>query len=457
MRLPAVLVTIGCAAALAGCPDDPPVLPDGGADADTFHDPLSRPVEATLDLRDFGGASSCRPCHRTHHDQWKTSMHSYAMIDPVYRALVAVRQADFDGAQDQFCTQCHSAIGTRGGDIVPGFSFDDLADITLEGVTCEACHRVSELARPHDSGHVIDPSGPMRGPIADPVDPGVHDVEYSPLHDSSEFCGGCHDIHEVSGLSLERPYAEWTTSPAAAAGRNCQSCHMKTYTGQAAPDAPERTLHEHWFVGVDVPLSDGFVTEEEMAGIRGRVRELLDTAAGLRLEPLAEVRAGDQLDVVVTVENRIDGHNLPTGSTFIRQLWLEVVVRDAAGAVLYETGTLDDNGDLRDHFSALDPYGDDDLITFGSGFVDAHGDPEIFTWRAQEHFSRSLAPLHSRTATLFVPTSAETVGPLTVEARLRFRSHPPFLLRALGLDELVDRIEIHDLASASGRVPVVAP
>ncbi|MCA9608313.1 MAG: hypothetical protein KC619_22040 [Myxococcales bacterium] len=451
---------LGVALALLALACEPPVTPlrpdaaapDAGFDPTGFHDPLSRPMAPTLSPGDFSSAADCGGCHVTHAEEWRTSMHAYAMVDPVFRALVAVRQTEYEGTQDQFCLQCHSAIATRGGEIVDGFAFEELSPIALEGVTCEACHRVRELARDYNSGHVLDPGGPLRGSIRDPMVSAAHETTYSPLHEGSAFCGGCHDIRELSGLPLERPYAEWLTSPAREEGRPCQSCHMPTYRGRAADGAPERDLHEHRWVGVDVPLTDGFATPEVIDETRTRVQALLASAAQLDLTVPATMTAGAQLDLEVRVQNLIDGHNLPTGSTFIRQLWLEVVVTDATGAVIYETGTLDENGDLRDPFSEVAPYGDDDLVSFHSSLVDGSGNPEIFPWRAREHFTRSLPPLHDRVVTLFVPTAAETPGPLTVSARLRFRSHPPFLLRALGLPALVDRVEIHDLAAQTAEV-----
>ena len=466
MRRPVSLSRLLALAALlasvaTGCPGDPPASVDGGMDsgapADDFHDPLATPAEPTHSVGSFSSASVCQPCHEAHFAQWKTSMHAYAMIDPVFRALVAVRQADYDGAQDQFCTQCHSAIATRGGEIVPGFSFDELSEVVLEGVTCEACHKASEVRRDHNSGLLLDPDGPLRATIPDPIENPAHASEYSPVHGTSTFCASCHDVVEVSDLNLERPYEEWLESPAFIEGRTCQTCHMPSYTGNATEGAPVRSLHEHWFVGVDLPLTEGFVTPEELDAGRVRVLDLLSTAAALATEAPDSVVAGQQLDLLVTVQNLIDGHNLPTGSTFVRQVWLEVLVTDAAGAVLYETGTLDGNGDLRDHFSELDPYGDDDLVTFGSRFLSPEGEPEVFSWRAAEHISNSIPPLHQRTSTLFIPTEASTVGPLAIEARLRFRTHPPFLLRRLGLDEYLPAIGTYDLATSSRAVEVVAP
>ena len=134
--------------------------------------------------------------------------------------------------------------------------------------------------------------------------------------------------------------------------------------------------------------------------------------------------AGGQLDVVVTVRNELDAHNLPTGSTYNRQLWVELLVHDSEGTLLYETGTLDANGDLRDHWSALDPYGDDDLITLHSDFIDVDGQRTRLTHEAVEHRTRALQPLHERTWTLFVPV------PVMRSDRCRYRPACVSVLRA---------------------------
>ncbi len=459
-------LALGAIATVVGCECAPrPGPTDGGPRRDSHvpdawelvpvHDPLSMPEEATLTPSDFQRAERCTMCHADHVSEWQSSMHAYAMLDPVFRALVSVRQADFMGTQDQFCVQCHSAIGTRGGEITAGFSFTGLSPITLEGVTCVSCHQVTELVRDHNSGHVLDARSSMGATIEDPSPSGRHESRHSALHGTSEFCAGCHDIVEVSGLSLERPYEEWLSSPAGEAGRNCQSCHMPEITREVAPSAPERTSHEHRFRGVDLPLLEGFATAEQMDVLRADRAALLTSAADVRLQVPEAVRAGGTLDLVIDVQSLLDAHALPTGSTFIRQLWLEVVVRDASDRIVYETGTLDGNGDLRDHWSELDPYGDPDLVSFASSLTNAAGQPELFPWRATEHFRRTLEPLHTRTITLFVPVPSTMDGPLSVRARLRFRSHPPFLLRALGLEALVPRVEIQDVDEASASVEVV--
>ncbi len=422
-------------------------VPPYGDTGDGFHDPLSMPAEPTLDVDDFNSAESCATCHPTHYDQWRQSVHSYATVDPLFHALVGLRQDDYDGAQDPFCMQCHTAIGTRGGEVVPGFRFEDLSQVASEGVTCEACHKVSSVERPYNSGHVLDPTGPLRGPLEDPADNNYHASEHSTIFETSEFCAGCHDVVEISGVALERPYEEWLESPAGAAGRTCQSCHMDTWDGQAAVGGPERTgLSDHRFRGVEVPLAEGFIADPaDVAALREKIAELLDQAGSIYLEAPYDAAAGEQLDLLVTLQNDIDGHNLPTGTTFIRQVWVELMATDATGRVLYQTGDLDENGDLRDFWSELDPYGDNDLLTLSSSLLDERGEPTVFTWRASELKSNALSPLYQRTYTLFIPIPEDAVGPITISSRLLFRSNPPWLLRLAGLGDLVDSLVIQEI------------
>ena len=462
LRCPGLLQVALPVLLLGGCQDKSPPIETGGGSGpgpgetgqvDTgepihdWRDPLSTPAEPTVDIAAFVGAQACEECHPSHVAQWSSSVHAHAMTDPVFRALVDIRRAAFDGEQDAFCIQCHSNIGTRGGDVPSGFVWEELDPVTLEGVTCESCHRIQSVVRTSNAGHALDPSGPMRGPIEDPQASSFHTTEAAPWMAQAEFCGSCHDVEEVSGLPLERPYAEWAAAPAGEEGRPCQTCHMPASEGEAAAGGPTRTVHDHSFVGVDVPPGLDEDTAEQM---QARVSTLLEGSATVLLDLPADTPAGGQLDVVVTVRNELDAHNLPTGSTFNRQLWLELLVHDASGDLLYESGTLDDNGDLRDHWSALDPYGDDDLISLHSDLVDADGQRTRLTHEAAEHRTRALQPLHERTWTLFVSVPDDAAGPLSVSARLRFRPYGPHVFRLLEQD--VPELVITDVDAHAGSV-----
>ena len=133
-------------------------------------------------------------------------------------------------------------------------------------------------------------------------------------------------------------------------------------------------------------------------------------------------------------------------------MWIALTATDAAGNVIYETGHLDENEDLRDSFSELDPNGDTDLVRFDSTLVDENGTPTLLPWLAAEDLGESLAPLESRTFAYSIPTMPNTRGPITVDARLRYRAFAPHVLRALELDELVANLEIFDIDEATTTV-----
>ena len=421
----------------------------------TLVDPLSIPASPTVDPKAINSADECAGCHKEHTRQWRMSRHAFAMRDPVFQRLVELRNATKNNTEDGFCTQCHSTVATRGGDCDAGFQFDALPKIAMEGITCESCHKSTEVVRVFNAGHVLDDKATIGGPLKDPVANSFHGHREAPHMGTSEFCGSCHDVIETSGLPLERPYAEWSTSPAAKEGQQCQDCHMPLRKGTAAVGGPEREVHSHLFIGVEAPTGPSAgLTEAERDEVHDAVEKLLLSATELALEVTETTPSGGQLDLVMTVYNKIGAHNFPTGSTFLRQVWLDVHVTDAKGAPLYRSGDLDANGDLRDHWSELDPYGDSDLITLSSRFIDLNGNRTIFTWEAAEHTSEAIEPLKERTWTLFVPVPSDATGPLKVAVKLRFRAYGPFLLRLLGLADLVPQFPIWDIASAEAAVKV---
>jgi hypothetical protein len=137
---------------------------------------------------------------------------------------------------------------------------------------------------------------------------------------------------------------------------------------------------------------------------------------------------------------------------FNRQVWIALTATDANGTVLFQTGHLDDNGDLRT-WGSDEPDSDEYLTYFHGGFTDVDGNPTLFPWKAVELVSNSLAPLAAQTTTFPIPT-ATAVGRITIDAKLRFRQIPPFVVVALGLEALVPRIEIHEIGEARLTVTV---
>lgn len=450
--LPALTMLLSVAL-MGGCEDGSQPTP--APEQTKLIDPLSIPASPTLDPSDFKTSSACATCHANHVREWRLSRHAFAMRDPVFQRLVALRNVAKANQEDGFCTQCHTTIGTRGGECEQGFNFDTLSPVVMEGVTCEACHKSTEVVRTFNAGHKLDAKSGMGATLVEPIATPFHGHRSTPHMANSDFCGSCHDVIETSGLPLERPHAEWKTSPAKAAGQTCQDCHMPSRTAPAAAGGPDREVHSHLFVGVETQVGgDVTMSASDRAEMNAAIQGLLSSAASLALSVSPSTASDSQLDLVLTVTNKIAGHNFPTGSSFLRQVWVAVTAKDATGKVFYISGDLDDNGDLRNHWSELDPYGDSDLISLSSRFIDAHGNRTLFTWEAVEHTSDAIEPLLKRTWTLFLPVPKDAQGPLTIEARLHFRAYGPFLLRLLGLSELIKGFPIWTIDTAKTTVQV---
>jgi hypothetical protein len=79
----------------------------------------------------------------------------------------------------------------------------------------------------------------------------------------------------------------------------------------------------------------------------------------------------------VRVRNGTDGHNVPTGFTGERLVWLQVTVKDKTGKIIFKSGDRDPNGDIRDSHSSYVKAGkiplDSQLFSLQSIFVTQNG------------------------------------------------------------------------------------
>jgi hypothetical protein len=425
----AMLLVIAMTNALVGCTDSGGPL--GNASA--------KPPTGKISSADFARAIDCAVCHPQHYVEWSGSMHAYSMTDPVFFAIRTEGQSQYVGALDQNCVQCHSPIGSRAGELPWGpIDTVSIAPVLNEGITCDLCHTITSYSQLGTGGMDFAGSDTKSGGIEDPVSNTFHQSAYKPLFQTSEFCGSCHDFITDVGLELERTFREWDEAGQAVTGKTCAECHMPTYTGKAAPNAPERTLHRHTFVGADVALTDFPNNEEQFA----LVEQMLRSALSMTLDAPASVQAGAELQFTVSLTNDKTGHNVPSGTSFRREMWLSVVVKDASGNTLYSSGQLDANNDIIE---------DNDLFSAQSTMRRADGSPTHATWEAASVENPAIRPGETRDIQYGFVVPSEASGELSVDVALRFRSFSPSSLRDLGLDQLLP-IPIIDMAEANQTV-----
>ncbi len=454
--------------------DSAELVDDSGEDTNT-KDPIESPM--------FESAAVCGECHVRQYEEWRGSMHAYAALSPTFYAVVAKAHRDTAGEVGTFCTGCHTPLGTLAGESGSAVAAERSA-LSREGVTCEVCHTaVSHVMPVGNTGLVFDGAGPKQGSYASDGVEG-HLSEESSFTTSPELCGSCHDVFNFPGLYIEEAYTEYLASPARANGERCQDCHMGTEPGVpgtrpmgpsaegAAMEYPDRELTSHKFVGPDYSLLDDFpfpndlnasaVAQEEYAE---DVLTLLQN--GAEISSLQVQSQGSFNEVRVQVRNKTTGHNVPTGFTSERQLWLEVTATGQSGTVYYQSGDLDSYGDLRNphswdvksgavdldaslfnlQSSSLHRFGNQDEALPGSTGTPLELTETIFPFDADFIYKRSLAPGEVREVFYTFPGVAE---PVEVSVRLRYRNLAPYVLRAVQADALVSRLRIFTIDSEQG-------
>jgi hypothetical protein len=415
---------------------------------------------------------SCGDCHPRHVAEWKGSAHAYAVHDPVFTAMIGYGQQQTKGALGDFCVQCHTPLGFRSGETnvridgegdaatylqpVTGLSTD-----AMDGVTCLVCHSITKVNKDANADFEMGMDDVRRGPISDPDPTPAHSSVYSSLHEETHVCGTCHVVVNPKHVALERTHIEWEQSIFAPTP-TCQDCHMPEYQGVAAFGHRERSVHQHRFVGVDVSL----LPDSDFPGYdegRANAEALLKQSAKLGAHFDASTR-----QLMLEIEN-LAGHALPTGAVADRQMWVELVVTDASGGVVLESGTLDENGDLRtsDPERTTRPGTDPQLLLYGQimllkdspsgdagtlGDAGGKGRPVDFLWEPNAEESHLIPPSVTDRPSLDV--SALPAGSYTAQLRLLFRSFPPHLLRRLeavgGLDPAVkERVPTVEMAKTT--------
>lgn len=396
----------------------------------------------TSQLAEWGDPMLCGGCHPRQYEGWKSSMHANAFIDPVFQAEFAKGYKATDGAIKHLCAGCHTPIGTltdtvefdpsiglHGGFTAPG--------VAAKGVTCDVCHSIADTnaahtttGNPGNASIILDPGNVKRATLRNSVSP-FHGTEYSELHSSSRLCANCHNIyHPGNSFPIEHTYDEWLVSPYAQNGIQCQDCHMVPVEiairvademkrphflenhglgGFAAMGAQvERELvHDHGFLGGNTLIAAAL-------GVPGAETNRLNTIK--RLQNVAsldvEIVPGASANLLrVKVTNERAGHQLPTSLTFIRQVWLEVLITDDQGRVLLASGQLEDNRVPAD------------AVMFGNRSVNAEGIPTIDPWDIAGFVQMNTIPPKGFRYGDYAFSIPDDANQLMISAKLNYQSY----------------------------------
>ncbi|MDX1925822.1 MAG: multiheme c-type cytochrome [Pirellulaceae bacterium] len=339
-------------------------------------------------------------------DLWSGSMMANSAVDPYWRAAVSAEVAATPSQKphiEEVCSRCHAPmaapIATSPNGEVLAFLRDDHAKAALskDGVSCTVCHQISSDNLGTDAsftgGFKVNKKSEIYGPHANPVTmPMQRHVGFTPTKAdhilSSAMCATCHTVITESfdkqgtathtHLHEQVPYLEWRNSSFndevdsnKATARSCQSCHVpqtdidgNAISARLAHNPggrdfpflnPREPYGRHTFAGGNVFMTQLLRDNRQLLKIStppeafDRViadsRKMLqrDTAKLTIVQHQAESSVSK---VSVKIEN-LSGHKFPTAYPS-RRAWLEFVVRDNQGKIVFESGRVNKAGQICD-------------------------------------------------------------------------------------------------------------
>ncbi len=431
---------------------------------------ISRPGDLTVDQLEQ--PTICGACHNVIFEQWKGGVHSNAFKDPIFQKATKLflAEAETEGELEEArsCVRCHTPLGHLSGEI--GTTEDDYDNQNLDalqsGIFCDFCHSIKSTAGIGNAPYTVglESAGENKkvkwGPRDDAVSP-YHGTAFSELHTRSEICGTCHDVtHTLNGMPIERTYTEWREGPYntgdPATTVYCQDCHMRQLPGVPATGSTERPdnpgvsaiggkernhVYTHFFVGGNAALPTLFEGGEQNSQM---ARERLQNCATIEISAPSLPLIWQQATIQIKVNNVGAGHYLPTGLSEVREMWLEVIIKDALGRIIFKSGTVDYRGNV-----------DPQARSFSIKLADKDGNYTINVAKADHILSDTrIPPKGSATEEYrFLVPITGLLG-YSIKATLHYRSAPQSLIDDLLGDETIE-LPIIEMASATAEVKLV--
>jgi hypothetical protein len=344
------------------------------------------------------------------YDLWQGSMMANSARDPLWRAFVAIETDAIPSRRVEIenkCMRCHTPMASREAehlgevlriDVLDETTPTHLGRLARDGVSCTLCHQITPEGfgkKESYTGHFhLGTESQIFGPhVGPPPEPMRNFTGYTPTHAThmteSALCATCHTLYTEamtsdgkptgSVLLEQSPYLEWRnsvftteTSEPHEDAQSCQACHVPTTNpdgtpittriarnpgGRDFPNVRERTpFGQHFFVGgnaltpqlirdlkdeMDIPAP-----KEAFDAVAAHARTQLRTrSAKIEIGTDAELVDG-RLRVPVTIRN-LTGHKFPSAHP-TRRAWIQFVVRNKTGAIVFSSGTHDGEGMILD-------------------------------------------------------------------------------------------------------------
>ncbi len=383
-----------------------------------------------VDFALLGETDRCGECHQEIAAQWGESAHAFsAFANPFYRVSLDDFVAANGAEKARFCNGCHD-VGLQFEDKPQPPSHDDARGFA--GVTCTVCHSISEATTDGNASYTLNTS-----PITLPRDDETLSAHKARVGQAAlrtdALCVSCHrgfltpdTGHEVviSGIDDFGPWrhsgyagSKATRIDAPVKPQSCTGCHM--------PRSGPKNLPSHRFAGGHTTLAAAIDAPDQLQALEALLKEAvsvdilpLDTSGVTPVavdESAVALKPGQRVAFDVVIRNQAVGHNFPGGVKDLRDTWLEVIVTDAAGERLAQSGVEHERTGQEPGAHRLRTV----ILDSESKAVFEH---KVADFRTTV-FDRTIKPRDAAVARYAVtlPEGRQLQGPLKVQVRLRHR------------------------------------
>ncbi len=404
----------------------------------------------------FVPAKRCGTCHTDAHAQWRQSAHGNAFREPFYQKNVKDIQNQKGLEFTRHCESCHNPAALFTGSLTKNSHvkrpFDD------DGVSCIACHSIQAANSRGIGGYVMGEPALLVKEDGTRLLAGVTDQQIlndipshrrammRPLLKQPEFCGACHksqvprelndykflrafmvaDELQQSSFSKESPHPFYVRDK-----ETCNTCHMKR---EAAPlfdvSAKNGTLVSHRWASANTAIPTFYKWKDQLDAVS---RFLEDDKLGvdifaIRRKPAGggaeeliaplnhsnyTIAKGDRLTAEVVITNKNIGHSFPPELRDFYEAYVEFMVSDDSGKVVYQSGFIKPDGYLDESAHNYKTY----LVKADGNFNDKH-----HIWRTRTLAQNNQIPSGRSDVARYQFKVAENLnGAMHLTARVRYR------------------------------------
>lgn len=407
---------------------------------------------------EFDPSTMCRGCHGKIVEQHEESMHAKSFSNPVFQAQYfrelipqLPQHPDLQKEADK-CIACHDPITyikNKGYITSPQQTTKNLS-----GIVCDVCHRISAYRgeRPEGGNYIATPGENKFGPFKHTSD---RHHTYHELQTRSELCGICHNDTNHKGVEIKSTFTEWKESSYARRKIHCQDCHMNLQ-GYLTDDKPvfDSGQAASMTMGANYKRSKLYTHKFPGAHAKSQTADALLLMLGVGVAN-PEVSPGEEVALNVHIFNKKVGHSMPSGSSDLRMLWVELVAKVNGRIIVIPASPGSDSYDIvgKGSFDKEILIGDipEGSRIYRSVYLDKYGKPTLSSYNAARiAFDNRLKAEELRKERYHFRIPKDAAGTVTFMARINYLRYPGSFARSLG----IEKTEPVELAAAQKEIRI---